>query len=98
MESEIIIWNTNKDIKTKFIVMRGHIDYLPLIGRHTLIELGMMVLVPIGNIEEINKLRIKQISRINVMKSKRELIGEYKDLFEGIGNITEHKKKEKSSK
>ena len=33
-EFETIIRNKNRDIKTKFIVVRGHIDNIPLIGRN----------------------------------------------------------------
>ena len=44
-----------------------------------------------GNLEEINKLRIKKISRINEPKSTKELIVEYEDVFQGMGNIKEPK-------
>ena len=52
MKSEMIIWNMNKDIKTKFLVIRRDIDNLSLIGRHTLIELGMLILEPTGNLKK----------------------------------------------
>lgn len=49
---ETIIQNKNRGTKAKFIVMRKHIDNLPLIGKDTLIELGMMILEPTGNLKE----------------------------------------------
>ena len=72
-EFETIIRNKNRGIKTKFIVVRGHIDNLPLIGRDTLIEQSMMIL-------ELGTLK-KQTSGINEPKSTKEVTGGYDDVF-----------------
>ena len=87
----MIIRNKNRGVKTKFIVIRGHIDNLPLIGRDMLIEPGMMVVKPNGNLKETNELRIKRISEMNETKSTKELIRECDDLFQGMENIKEPK-------
>ena len=62
---EMMIRNKNRGVKTEFIIVRGHIDNLPLIGRDTLIEQGMMILEPTGNLKETNELRIKRINGTN---------------------------------
>ena len=80
-EFETIIQNKNRRVETKFIVVKGHIDNPTLIGRDTLIELGMMVVEPNGNLKETNELRIKQISGMNETKSTKELIREYNNVF-----------------
>ena len=90
-EFETIIRNKNRGVKTKFIVAKGHIDNLSLIRRDTLIELGMMVLEPNGNLKETNELRIKRISGMNEPKSTKELIREYSDVFQGMENNKEPK-------
>ena len=51
----------------------------------------MMVLEPNGNLKETNELRIKWISRMNEPKSTKELIREFDDVFQGMGNIKEPK-------
>ena len=51
----------------------------------------MMILEHTGNLKETNQLRIKQISRINEPKTTKEVIGEYEDVFQGMGNIKEPK-------
>ena len=73
-EFETIIRGKNRGVKTKFIVGKGHIDNLSLIGRDTLIELGMMVFEPNGKLKETNELRIKSISGMNEVKSTKEPI------------------------
>ena len=73
-EFETIIRNKNRRFKTKFIVVRVHIDNLPLISRDMLIELGMMVVEPNGSLKETNELIMKQISGMNEPKSTKELI------------------------
>ena len=52
--------------------MRGHIDNLPLIGRDTLTELGIMILELTGNLKKTKDLRIKQIKGINERKSTKK--------------------------
>ena len=51
----------------------------------------MMILEPNGNLKETNELKIKRINGMNEQKSKKELIREYDDLFQGMGNIKEPK-------
>ena len=84
---ETIIRNKNRGIKTKFIVVRGHINYLLLVGRDTLIELGMMILKQTENLKETNERKIKRICGINEPKSTKELIEEYEDVFHGMGTL-----------
>ena len=95
-EFETIIQNKNKGIKTKFIVVRGPIDNLPLISRDRSIEQSMMTLEQTGNLKETNELKIKRKNRINEPKStkkktKKKRIGEYEDVLQGMGNIKEPK-------
>ena len=54
-EFKTIIWNKNRGIKPTFIVVRRHIDNLPLIDRDILIDLGMRILEPTGKRKETNE-------------------------------------------
>lgn len=68
---ETVIWNKKKDRKTKLIVVRGYQCNPAFIGRDMLIELSIMILEPIGNLKEKNKLKLRETQ---VIKSMKEIL------------------------
>ena len=82
-------WNLNKFLEEAN--QRHHLKREVNERTNTLIELGMMVFEPNENLKETNELRIRRISGMNELKSTKELIREYDDVFQGIGNIKEPK-------
>ena len=72
------------------VIVQGRINSLPLLGRTTLEELGMVKIDETGRFKEPNK----PISICNVRKLQEtqpgidELLRPYQDLFHGIGRAT----------
>ena len=80
------IGNTNKQIEAKIIVITGHMDSAPLLGRETLIQLGMLKIDPEGRLEENPVIK-------KVGKSYETIVKKY-DVFEGIGLIRDKRRNE----
>ena len=62
----------------------------PLLGKNTLVELGMLKIEPQGTLKETNELRIKTVKQPEV-NDLEELLNEYKEVFEGIGCMRDKK-------
>ncbi|CAG2239919.1 unnamed protein product [Mytilus edulis] len=89
--------NATRGIKTRIIVIKGKINSPPLIGKKTLIELGMLQIKEDGTLKEPNDLGIQ---RGNVKfvhrrpKQIEELTSKFNDVFNGIGKIQDSKHNE----
>ena len=79
-----VVNNPTRGVKTKFIVIKGSIDSPPLLSRETSTQLGMLRTDAAGRFGTENELRIKKLSRQNI-------IAKYQAAFEGIGNIRDMK-------
>ena len=80
----MIVRNQRRGVKTKFIVVRGHINSPPLLGKMTLIDLGMISISETGEYAEENELKIKAAKEDDRYRQLKE---EFHDVFEGIGLI-----------
>lgn len=68
--------------KAILVVVQGKIDYLPLLGRPSLDELGMPKIDETGGLKEPNK-TVKKIGNEHPMLEK--IIYRYQNLFQGVG-------------
>lgn len=92
-EFPVTIRNKNRGAKTKFLVIKGHIDSPPLLSRGTLLELGMLKIEPKGTLREENNLKIKAIKHETkkLDQNLAKVIKEYDAVFHGIGEIRDPK-------
>jgi hypothetical protein len=81
------IKNATRGINTKFVVIKGHMKSPPLISRQTLEDLGMLLIDPSGRLKEKNEHRIRAVKAKNL----EQILEEYKDVFNGIGCVTDPK-------
>jgi len=51
--------NKNRGTQSNFLVIQGKMDSPPLLGKSTLLELGMLKIDSEGTLKETNELRIK---------------------------------------
>ena len=72
------------------MVIDGKMNSPPLLGKNTLVELGMLKIEPQGTLKETNELRIKTVKQPEV-NDLEELLNEYKEVFEGIGCMRDKK-------
>ena len=84
------IENETRIAQAPMVIIKGKINSLPLLGRTTLEELGMVKIDETGRLKEPNK----PSSTCNIRKlqetqsSVDELLKPYQDLFHGIGRAT----------
>ena len=88
-EFTTVIRNKTCGAVTRFIVVRGRINSPPLIGKETLVELGMLQIRPGGSLAERNDLRIE---RDETMRCQiKAITDKYSHIFDGIGKIEDTK-------
>ena len=81
-----------------FVVVFGRIKSPPLIGKETLIGLGMLKIQPNGSLAEPNSLRISSDGcaantvKDTGMQEMEDLVAKYSHLFEGIGKMEDKKR------
>ena len=81
-----------------FVVVFGRIKSPPLIGKETLIGLGMLRIQPNGSLAELNSLRISgdgcaaSTVKDTGMQEMEDLVTKYSHLFEGIGKMEDKKR------
>ena len=96
-EFETTIRNATRGVRTKIVVIKGKINSPPLIGKKTLIDLGMLQIKKDGSLKEPNDLRIKEDHVKSVKENFQEIdqiTSRYKEVFEGIGLIADPRKTE----
>jgi hypothetical protein len=74
-EFRTVVRNATCGIETKFIVIKGKINSLPLLSKATLLELGMMQIRPDGSFAKPNDLRVTNKSMkldVNQVTEKRK--------------------------
>lgn len=82
---DAMLANRTQETKTQFIVIEGKIDSNPLIGRETLIRLGMLKIDPEGRLNEQN------IKNVEKQDAVQEMLCKYENVFKGIGKIRDVK-------
>ena len=89
--------NETRGTDTTFVVVKGKINSPPLLGRRTLIELGMFEITPDGNLKESNELRrtdskaVKSILDNKVKSDIETILQQHEEVFKGIGKIFDTK-------
>ena len=83
-EVQTVIRNQTCGVKAKFVVLKGHSNSPPLLGRDTLEDLGMLKIDPTGQFAEENELKIKSVSESSEYSKMKE---KYNEVFTGIGQI-----------
>ncbi|XP_053380205.1 uncharacterized protein LOC128548778 [Mercenaria mercenaria] len=92
-EFKAIARNQTRGTETKFVVTGGKINSAPLLGRQTLIDLGMLMIQPDGSLKKQNELRIPDPVHIkSVLNAQNanyidQIMTEYEDVFKGVGKI-----------
>ena len=84
-EFPVTLRNKTRGTHTRFLVIEGHMDSPPLLGKHTLEELGMLKIDPGGCLKASNELRIKSVGKPQA--DTEAILKEYSDVFQGIGII-----------
>ena len=95
-EFTTIVHNQTCGCQTKFVVIKGRINSPPLLGKQTLIELGMLEIKADVTLEKQNELRIRNDDIINVSNNRQkqqeeitQLLEKYQRVFQGIRKITD---------
>ena len=84
--------------RVTFVVVFGRIKSPPLIGKETLIGLGMLKIQPNGSLAEPNSLGISSDGcaantvKDTGMQEMEDLVAKYSHLFEGIGKMEDKKR------
>ena len=92
--------NETRGTETTFVVVKGKINSPPLLGKRTLIELGMLEIRPDGSLKESNELRrtdSKAVKSVLNNKAKTDIdaiLKRHEDVFKGIGKIFDTKNNE----
>jgi hypothetical protein len=92
-EFQATIANKTKRIVTKFIVMKQNMNSYPLIGRKSLIDLGMLIIDPEGRLGDY-----REVKNVNKSKEKKyrkiieQILKKYGQVFEGVGLIQDKRK------
>jgi len=84
-ECTVKIENQTREIEATIVVVKGKIDSLPLLGRPSLDELGMLNIDETGGLKEPNK-AVKKIE--NGHPELEKILHRYKNLFQGVGKAT----------
>jgi len=79
------IENQTREIEATILVVKGKIDSLPLLGRPSLDELGMLKIDETGGLKETNK-AVKKIE--NEHPELETILHRYQNLFQGVGKAT----------
>ena len=92
--------NETRGADTTFVVVKGRINSPPLLGRRTLIELGMLEIRPDRSLKETNELRrtdSKVIKYVLAKKAKSDIetiLQRHDEVFKGFGKIFDKKNNE----
>ena len=95
-EFPIVLRNKTRGIETKFLVIKGHMDSLPLLSKTSLEDLGMLKIEPRGLLREHNSLRIKTVlnSWKEENKNWKKFSQKHDKVFQGIGVIKQPSSRE----
>ena len=77
--------NQTRAITATIVVVKGKINSLPLLGRPSLDEVGMLKIDATGGLKEPNK-TVKKIE--NETRQLEKILDRYKNLFQGVGKAT----------
>lgn len=88
-ESDVTVRNLTRGIKTRFVILKGHMNSPPLLSRNTLESLGMLQIKPDGSLAEPNELRIRKVEdkKKHGDPEIRRILQKYDNVFQGIGLI-----------
>ena len=91
-EIEVKISNRTCGVRTR-IVITEKINSPPLLGKKTLVQLGMIWIDPTGEFAEKNELCVKSTKKTEVQVNSRykEIMEKYDEVFTGIGRIHDKK-------
>ena len=85
-ERSVIIKNETRQTRTRIIVIKGKMDSLPLIGRPTLSNLGMVLINEIGNLTKPTEQETNKVKRTTTTQPQlQEILKKYEERFQGIG-------------
>jgi hypothetical protein len=85
-ECSVTIRNQTRQTRTRIIVIRGKMDSLPLIGRPTLSNLGMVLIDETGNLENSREKDTHKVKKTDATYPKlEEILGKYEGRFHGVG-------------
>ena len=84
-ECTVKLENQTRAITATIVVVKGKLDSLPLLGRPSLDELGMLKIDETGGLKEPNK-AVKKTETANPELEK--ILDRYKNLFHGVGKAT----------
>ena len=85
-ECSVTIRNQTRQTRTRIIVIRGKMDSLPLIGRPTLSNLGMILIDETGNLENSREKDTHKVKKTDATYPKlEEILGKYEGRFHGVG-------------
>ena len=86
VECSVTIRNQTRQTRTRIIVIRGKMDSLPLIGRPTLSNLGMVLIDETGNLENSREKDTHKVNKMDATYPKlEEILGKYEGRFHGVG-------------
>jgi hypothetical protein len=71
-ECSVTIRNQTRQTRTRIIVIRGKMDYFPLIGRATLSNLGMVFIDETGNLENSRENDTHKVKKTDATKKSSE--------------------------
>ena len=92
--------NETRGTDTTFVVIKGKINSPPLLGRRTLIELGMLVIRPDGSLKGSKELRrtdnkaVKSILNSKAKSDIETILQQHEEVFKCIGKIFDTKNNE----
>ena len=92
--------NETRGTDTTFVVIKGKINSPPLLGRRTLIELGMLEIRPDGSLKGSNELRrtdnkaVKSILNSKAKSDIETILQQHEEVFKCIGKIFDTKNNE----
>ena len=85
-ECSVMIKNQTRQTRTRIIVVRGKMDSLPLIGRPTLSNLGMVLIDETGNLRKPTEQETNKVKKTTTTQPKlQEILKKYEERFQGIG-------------
>ena len=85
-ECSVIIKNQTRQTRTHIIVIRGKMDSLPLIGRPTISNLGMVLIDETGNLTKPTEQETNKVKKTTTTQPKlQEIFKKYEERFQGIG-------------
>ncbi len=81
-----VLGECSVSIKTRIIVIKGKMDSLPLIGRPTLSNLGMVLIDETGGLAKQTEKETTEVKKTTTTNRKLEkILQRYDDRFHGIG-------------